>query len=121
MNEDDNGRETTQANFLKEVASCDALFRNGAGWGYTRAGASYDAVNQSITDRTQLYGAFALMAAVGLVTGIVILARWASPSSSASARRAPARSPGPRRRARFRPPPRRRHRRATSRSWPPPP
>jgi hypothetical protein len=51
----------------------------GAGWGYTRAGASYDAINQSITDRTQLYGAFALMAAVGLVTGIVILARWASP------------------------------------------
>jgi hypothetical protein len=51
----------------------------GAGWGYTRAGASYDAINQTITDRTRLYGAFALMAAVGLVMGIVILARWASP------------------------------------------
>jgi hypothetical protein len=51
----------------------------GAGWGYTRAGASYDVINQSITDRTRLYGAFALMAAVGLVTGIVVLARWASP------------------------------------------
>lgn len=34
MNEDDNGRETTQANFAKETASCDAMFRNGAGWGY---------------------------------------------------------------------------------------
>jgi hypothetical protein len=51
----------------------------GAGWGYTQAGASYDAINQSITDRTRLYGAFALMAAGGLVMGIVILARWASP------------------------------------------
>jgi hypothetical protein len=51
----------------------------GAGWGYTRAGASYDAINQSITNGTQLYGAFALMAAVGLVMGIVVLARWASP------------------------------------------
>jgi hypothetical protein len=51
----------------------------GAGWGYTRAGAFYDSINQTITDRTRLYGAFALMAAVGLVMGIVVLARWASP------------------------------------------
>ena len=34
MNEDDNGRETTRANFAKEVASADAFFQNGAGWGY---------------------------------------------------------------------------------------
>jgi hypothetical protein len=34
MNEDDNGRETTRANFAKETASCDAFFHNGAGWGY---------------------------------------------------------------------------------------
>ncbi len=34
MNEDDNGRETTTANLAKELASCDALFRHAAGWGY---------------------------------------------------------------------------------------
>ncbi|MBI3697549.1 MAG: hypothetical protein HY238_22270 [Acidobacteria bacterium] len=34
MNEDDNGRETTRANFAKEKASADALFKYGAGWGY---------------------------------------------------------------------------------------
>ncbi len=34
MNEDDNGRETTLANFGKERASLEALFRHGAGWGY---------------------------------------------------------------------------------------
>ena len=34
MNEDDNGRETTRANFARETASGDALFRHGAGWGY---------------------------------------------------------------------------------------
>lgn len=34
MNEDDNGRETTTANLARELASCDALFRNAAGWGY---------------------------------------------------------------------------------------
>lgn len=34
MNEDDNGRETTRANLAKELASCDAMFRHGAGWGY---------------------------------------------------------------------------------------
>ncbi len=31
MNEDDNGRETTQANLAKERASCDTLFQNAAG------------------------------------------------------------------------------------------
>lgn len=51
----------------------------GAGWGFARAGAALDPVGQTITDRTELYGAFALMAAVGLVTGVVIVARWASP------------------------------------------
>jgi hypothetical protein len=34
MNEDDNGRETTQANLAKELASCDMLFQGAAGWGY---------------------------------------------------------------------------------------
>lgn len=34
MNEDDNGRETTRANLARELASCDAFFRHGAGWGY---------------------------------------------------------------------------------------
>jgi len=34
MNEDDNGRETTRANLAKELASCDILFSNAAGWGF---------------------------------------------------------------------------------------
>lgn len=34
MNEDDNGRQTTVANLAKEKASCDAMFKFGAGWGY---------------------------------------------------------------------------------------
>jgi hypothetical protein len=34
MNEDDNGRETTRANFGNERASADAFFQRGAGWGY---------------------------------------------------------------------------------------
>jgi hypothetical protein len=34
MNEDDNGRETTPANLEKELASCDAVFKNGGSWGY---------------------------------------------------------------------------------------
>jgi hypothetical protein len=51
----------------------------GAGWGYARAGAALDPIGQTITDRTRLYGALSLMAAVGLVTGVVIVARWASP------------------------------------------
>lgn len=51
----------------------------GAGWGFARAGAALDPVGQTVTDRTELYGAFALMAAVGLVAGVVMVARWASP------------------------------------------
>lgn len=51
----------------------------GAGWGYVRAGASFNAFDDTISDHTRMYGAFALLAAVGLVMGIVILARWASP------------------------------------------
>jgi hypothetical protein len=34
MNEDDNGRATTTKNLADELASCDVLFREGAGWGY---------------------------------------------------------------------------------------
>ena len=54
----------------------------GAGWGCSRAGAALDPIGQDITDRTRLYGAFSLMAAVGLVTGVIIVARWASPLAS---------------------------------------
>jgi hypothetical protein len=34
MNEDDNGRASTTANLANELASCDILFREAAGWGY---------------------------------------------------------------------------------------
>jgi hypothetical protein len=51
----------------------------GAAWGYVQAGQSFDGTGQEITDRTRIYGAFALLAAVGLVMGVIILARWASP------------------------------------------
>ncbi|MBW8487131.1 hypothetical protein [Actinomadura parmotrematis] len=51
----------------------------GTAWGYVQAGQSFDGMGQQITDRTRIYGAFALLAAVGLVTGVVIVARWASP------------------------------------------
>ncbi|MUN41364.1 hypothetical protein [Actinomadura litoris] len=51
----------------------------GAAWGYAQAGRSFDGTGQEITDRTRIYGAFALLAAVGLVMGVVIVARWASP------------------------------------------
>lgn len=51
----------------------------GAAWGYVQAGRSFDGAGQEITDRTRIYGAFALLAAVGLVMGVVIVARWASP------------------------------------------
>lgn len=34
MNEDDNGKEPTEANLQKELASADLLFERGAGWGY---------------------------------------------------------------------------------------
>ena len=53
-----------------------------AGWGATRADSAVDPLAHTITDKTRLYGAFALMAAAGLVTGIVIMARWASPMIS---------------------------------------
>ncbi|XRQ14694.1 hypothetical protein ACN3XK_28630 [Actinomadura welshii] len=51
----------------------------GTAWGYVQAGQSFDGTGQEITDRTRIYGAFALLAAVGLVMGVVIVARWASP------------------------------------------
>lgn len=51
----------------------------GSAWGYEQAGASFNAVNQSISDRTHMIGSFSLLAAVGLVIGIVILGKWASP------------------------------------------
>jgi len=51
----------------------------GAAWGYVQAGQSFDGAGQEITDGTRMYGAFALLAAVGLVTGVIIVARWASP------------------------------------------
>jgi hypothetical protein len=35
MVQDDNGQETTLANLAREKASADALFRDGAGWGFT--------------------------------------------------------------------------------------
>ncbi|HTM49582.1 MAG TPA: hypothetical protein VL285_12900 [Bryobacteraceae bacterium] len=34
MTEDDNGRESTTAHLAGELASCDAFFNQGAGWGY---------------------------------------------------------------------------------------
>jgi len=34
MSEDDNGRESTTAHLAAELASCDAFFDHGAGWGY---------------------------------------------------------------------------------------
>ncbi|HEY7489123.1 MAG TPA: hypothetical protein VH912_32090 [Streptosporangiaceae bacterium] len=49
------------------------------GWGATRSDSALDPLAHTITDPTRLYGAFALMAAAGLVTGVVIMAKWASP------------------------------------------
>lgn len=54
----------------------------GIGWGYARASDSFDPVAKTIFARTQIYGAFAVMAAVGLVVGVIIVARWASPLMS---------------------------------------
>jgi hypothetical protein len=34
MNEDNNGRETTEENLVNELASCDAVFQSGGSWGY---------------------------------------------------------------------------------------
>jgi hypothetical protein len=53
-----------------------------AGWGATRSDSAVDPLAHTITDKTRLYGAFALMAAAGLVTGVIIMARWASPMIS---------------------------------------
>ncbi|MFD0850707.1 hypothetical protein ACFQ07_00465, partial [Actinomadura adrarensis] len=50
----------------------------GAAWGFVQAGQSFDTATQEITDNTRMYGAFALLAAVGLVAGVMIVARWAS-------------------------------------------
>jgi hypothetical protein len=49
------------------------------GWGATRSESALDPLADTITDRTRLYGAFALMAAAGLVIGVIIMAKWASP------------------------------------------
>lgn len=53
-----------------------------AGWGATRSESAVDPLAHTITDRTRLYGAFALIAAVGLGAGVIVLARWASPMIS---------------------------------------
>jgi hypothetical protein len=34
MNEDDNGRESTDEHLERELKSCDIFFERGAGWGY---------------------------------------------------------------------------------------
>lgn len=34
MNEDDNGRDTTQANLARELAACDEVWAAGGSWGY---------------------------------------------------------------------------------------
>lgn len=51
----------------------------GMGWGFARSRASVNALNLTITDQTQFYGAYSAMAAVGLLIGIIVLARWISP------------------------------------------
>jgi hypothetical protein len=53
-----------------------------AGWGATRSESAVDPLAHTITDTTRLYGAFALMGAAGLVIGVVIVAKWASPMIS---------------------------------------
>jgi hypothetical protein len=64
--------------FILGLALVPAL-TYGMGWGYTRSISSANPLDHTIDDRTQLCGALALMAAVGLVGGIVTVARWASP------------------------------------------
>jgi hypothetical protein len=51
----------------------------GSAWGFVQASQSFDGTGRQITDSTRMYGAFALLAAVGLVVGVIIVARWASP------------------------------------------
>jgi hypothetical protein len=53
-----------------------------AGLGATRAESAVDPLADTINDKTRLYGAFALMGAAGLVTGVIIVAKWASPMIS---------------------------------------
>ncbi len=64
--------------FLLGVVLTPAL-AYAVGWGATRSESALDPLANTITDSQRLYGAFALMAAAGLVTGVVIMARWASP------------------------------------------
>ncbi|WP_433323696.1 hypothetical protein [Spirillospora sp. CA-294931] len=64
--------------FLLGVLLTPAL-TYGTAWGYVQAGRSFDGSGQAITDHTRMYGSFALLAAVGLVVGVIIVARWASP------------------------------------------
>jgi hypothetical protein len=51
----------------------------GVAWSYAQAAGSFDPVAREITDDTRLQGAVALMAAVGLAAGVVVVSRWASP------------------------------------------
>ncbi|HEX2316135.1 MAG TPA: hypothetical protein VHJ17_20505 [Thermomonospora sp.] len=51
----------------------------GLAWSYAQAAGSFDPVAREIADTTRLYGGVALMAAGGLVVGVVVVARWASP------------------------------------------
>lgn len=67
--------------FVMGVVLAPAL-AYGMGWSYARAADSFDPVGKVIFARTQIYGGFAVMAAVGLVVGVVIVARWASPLMS---------------------------------------
>jgi hypothetical protein len=64
--------------FLLGVVLTPALAYAG-GWGSTRSESALDPLADTIVDRTRLYGAFALMAAAGLVIGVIIMAKWASP------------------------------------------
>ena len=52
----------------------------GMGWGFSSSRASVNALDLTITDRTQFYGAYAAMGAVGLLAGILVVARWISPT-----------------------------------------
>lgn len=67
--------------FLVGVVLAPAM-AYGTGWGYSRAVESFDPVGKTIFASTQLYGAFAVMAAIGLVIGVIIVAKWASPLMS---------------------------------------
>jgi hypothetical protein len=64
--------------FILGLALVPAL-TYGMGWGYARSNSSANPIDHTISDKTQLYGALALMAAVGLFGGMITVARWASP------------------------------------------